>query len=76
MTDAPQYLTIRKNKDEELRIAIREYKGIQYLNIHLWYQNRSGEMAPGKSDTSIGCGNGKARELWKMIGQVLDEAGY
>jgi hypothetical protein len=36
--------TIRKNRSEELRVSIDDFKGHRLLNIGVWYEADGGEM--------------------------------
>ena len=39
---------IARNENEVIRIQPKEYKGIDYIDIRIWYKNEAGEFAPTK----------------------------
>jgi len=45
--------SIKKNMTEEIRIAIRNYKGREFVDIRLFFQNDQGEMIPTKKGVSF-----------------------
>ena len=40
--------TIPKNRTEEIRVSLDDFKGNQLVNLRVWFQNSDGEMRPGK----------------------------
>lgn len=38
---------------ETLRVEISEYKGVQYLNLRMWYTDKDGELRPTKKGIAV-----------------------
>jgi hypothetical protein len=45
--------TIPKRRGEEIRITIQEYKGVPLCSVRLWYEDKAGEMRPGKDGLNV-----------------------
>ena len=39
---------IRKNSREEIRVTLDNFKGIDLVNLRVWFQGADGTMCPGK----------------------------
>ncbi|WP_134724819.1 transcriptional coactivator p15/PC4 family protein [Paracoccus luteus] len=39
---------IRKNAREEIRITLDDFKGLQLVNLRVWFDTGNGEYRPGK----------------------------
>jgi hypothetical protein len=50
---APRSVTLRKNAREEVRVSVDEFKGMQLLNIRVWFAGEDGEMRPGKQGVAV-----------------------
>jgi hypothetical protein len=44
---------LRKNAREEVRVSVDEFKGMQLLNIRVWFAGEDGEMRPGKQGVAV-----------------------
>ncbi|RWR31512.1 hypothetical protein D2T29_10800 [Sinirhodobacter populi] len=40
--------TISKNSREEIRLTVETFKGMELVNIRVWYQDTAGEYRPGR----------------------------
>ncbi|WP_206614896.1 transcriptional coactivator p15/PC4 family protein [Paenirhodobacter populi] len=40
--------TIAKNSREEIRLTVETFKGMELVNIRVWYQDTAGEYRPGR----------------------------
>lgn len=58
--------TIRKGNREEIRFTVGTYKGVEIVNIRVWFLGNDGEYHPGKQ--------GLAFRL-EMLGEVLAALG-
>lgn len=50
---APRSVTLRKNSREEVRVSLDEFKGMQLLNIRVWFAGDDGQMRPGKQGVAV-----------------------
>ena len=50
---APRTVTLRKNAREEVRVSVDEFKGMQLLNIRVWFVGDDGQMRPGKQGVAV-----------------------
>ncbi|WP_380729521.1 transcriptional coactivator p15/PC4 family protein [Paenirhodobacter populi] len=41
--------TIAKNSREEIRLTVETFKGMELVNIRVWYQDTAGEYRPGRN---------------------------
>jgi hypothetical protein len=44
---------MRKNAREEIRVSIDEFKGLQRLNLRVWFVGDDGQMRPGKQSVAM-----------------------
>ena len=42
------FVTIRKNSREEIRVSLDDFKGQMLVNLRVWFQGETGQMLPGK----------------------------
>lgn len=62
-------LVVPQPRGEELRVTIgTRSNGDRYVDVRTWYQNRDGEMAPGK-----GIGKKDVNGLWDEIAKAIIE---
>ena len=45
---------IQKNRDDELRVALKEYEGHPYVDVRTFTEYQSGEVGPTKKGVTIG----------------------
>jgi hypothetical protein len=45
--------TIAKNPEEEIRIALREFKGRTYIDIRTYWKSREGDPGPTKKGVTL-----------------------
>jgi hypothetical protein len=50
---APRMVTIPKNSREEVLVSVDEFKGLQLLNIRVWFVGDDGQMRPGKQGVAV-----------------------
>lgn len=66
--EIPLLTVPRKDGTEELRVALKSYRGHPFVDVRAWYVDRdSGEWRPGKGATI------KIREI-AQLASALDEA--
>ena len=46
--------TIQKNRDDELRVALKEYEGNSYLDIRIYVPYQDGSLGPSKKGVTLG----------------------
>lgn len=46
-------IVIEKNRSEEVRVTLDDFRGIILLNVRVWYQAEDGEMRPGKQGIAL-----------------------
>lgn len=46
-------IVIPKNRTEEIRVTLDEFRGMTLLNVRVWYQADDGEMRPGKQGIAL-----------------------
>lgn len=56
-------MTVTKNKYEEWRIDVREYRGQQYVDLQLWYRDAAGVQRPSNK--------GHASIRPNLVGQIV-----
>lgn len=61
-------LTLKRSDNDELRIAIKTWKGNTFIDSRNYYRNRDGEMLPGKGITY------KKREIEAIISALTEAA--
>lgn len=44
---------IRKNAREEIRITLDDFKGLQLVNLRVWFDAGNGECRPGKQGVAF-----------------------
>lgn len=44
---------IRKNAREEIRITLDDFKGLQLVNLRVWFDPGNGEYRPGKQGVAF-----------------------
>ncbi|MFC0339776.1 transcriptional coactivator p15/PC4 family protein [Paracoccus niistensis] len=44
---------IRKNAREEIRITLDDFKGLQLVNLRVWFDAGNGEYRPGKQGVAF-----------------------
>jgi hypothetical protein len=52
-TSAPRTVTLRKNAREDLRVSLDEFKGLELVNVRVWFRGDDGEMRPGKQGVAV-----------------------
>jgi hypothetical protein len=45
--------TIPKNKGEEVRVTVDDFKGHRLVNVRVWYRAEDGKMWPGKQGLAV-----------------------
>lgn len=50
---ATRPVVLRKNAREEIRVSVDEFKGMDLLNIRVWFMGDDGEMRPGKQGVAV-----------------------
>lgn len=46
-------IVIPKNRTEEVRVTLDEFRGMTLLNVRVWYRAEDGEMRPGKQGIAL-----------------------
>ena len=62
---------IRKNKNEVIRIQLKEYKEHKLIDLRVWYENEEGEYKPTKKGISFN--RNLAINISNAITEVLSE---
>lgn len=62
-------IVIPKNRSEEVRVSLDDFRGTPLLNIRTWYLAQDGEMRPGKQ--GIAMGPDRALEVAKAICTIV-----
>ena len=70
---APRAVTLRKNAREEVRVSVDEFKGMQLLNVRVWFMGEDGQMRPGKQGVAVRLE--MAGELARAIGELCHGEG-
>ena len=69
--------SIKKGKNEEVQIAIKEYKGVRYCDIRLWFQGAGGEYKPTAKGVTVGLKSlGKLSELVTEAIELAKDRGW
>jgi hypothetical protein len=62
---------IRKNKNEVIRIQLKEYKEHKLIDLRVWYEDEEGEYKPTKKGISFN--RNLAVNMANAITEVLSE---
>ena len=63
---APTYIAIPKNKSQEFRVSLEDFKGHAFVNVRVWYRDKDDdEMRPGRQGVAVNLD--KARSLAEAI---------
>lgn len=46
-------IVIPKNRSEEFRVTLDDFKGMTLVNVRVWYRAADGEMRPGKQGVAL-----------------------
>ena len=46
-------LDLQKNSRERLRVQVKEYKGLTYVDLRVWYIGEDGEFAPSSKGVML-----------------------
>jgi hypothetical protein len=68
MTDDKILAEFRRNPDETMRVAVREFKGKTYVDFRLFYLDAKGELAPTKKGVTI------TPDLWDVFRAAVEAA--
>lgn len=60
--------TIAKNSREEIRLTVESFKGMDLVNIRVWYRDDAGEYRPGRKGIAF------KLELLPEVLTALDKA--
>ncbi|MGA3845976.1 transcriptional coactivator p15/PC4 family protein [Ralstonia nicotianae] len=52
-TDPLSFLDIQKNSRERLRIQVKEYKGLSYVDLRVWFVGGDGTYAPSSKGVML-----------------------
>lgn len=63
---------IPKNSREDLRIGLSTWKGVELINLRVWFDVGNGEKRPGKSGLAMKIS--ALPELAAAIGKALEQA--
>lgn len=66
-------IVIEKNRSEEVRVTLDDFRGIILLNVRVWYQAEDGQMRPGKQ--GIALRPERALELAEAIRSMVAASG-
>ncbi|MBB6581896.1 transcriptional coactivator p15/PC4 family protein [Ralstonia solanacearum] len=50
---ATSFLDLQKNNRERLRIEVKEYKGLTYVDLRVWFVGENGEYAPSSKGVML-----------------------
>jgi len=50
---AISFLDLQKNNRERLRIQVKEYKGLTYVDLRVWFVAEDGEYAPSSKGVML-----------------------
>ena len=65
-TPSRHVATLAKNRTEELRVTVDEFKGHRLLNLRVWFEAEDGTLRPGKQGVAVRLE--MAAELARAIG--------
>ena len=68
MSDDKLLAEIRRNSEETLRVAVREFKGKTFVDFRLFYANDKGELAPTKKGVTL------TPDLWDSFRAAVEAA--
>ena len=67
------FLDLQKNSRERLRVQMKEYKGLTYVDLRVWYVGEDGEYAPsGKGVMLRPCQVVEVAQGLLLAGQAID----
>lgn len=66
-------IVIPKNRTEEVRVSLDDFRGILLLNVRVWFQADDGQLRPGKQ--GIALRPDRALELAEAICTLVAESG-
>ena len=49
----PKFLDLQKNARERLRIHVKEYKGLTYVDLRVWFVAEDGEYVPSSKGVML-----------------------
>jgi hypothetical protein len=68
---------MEKGWNEKIVFGVSEFKGKNYANIRIFYEDDEGEWKPTKKGISISISNfAEFKEHVEELGQYLEENGY
>lgn len=73
MDNAKLVYKFQKNKFDQVRFAIKEYEGKEYIDLRLFYRDREGEYQPTKKGVMIA--SNLLPEMIKGIGELRKVVG-
>ncbi|WP_343661085.1 transcriptional coactivator p15/PC4 family protein [Ralstonia sp.] len=50
---ATSFLDLQKNAHQRLRIHVKEYKGLTYVDLRVWFVGENGEYAPSSKGVML-----------------------
>lgn len=59
--------TIPKNRREELRVSLGEYRGHQLVSLRVWFEAQDGTMRPGNSGVAL-----KVEALPELVAAIIE----
>lgn len=50
---SPLFLDLTKNSRERLRVQVKQYRGLTYVDLRIWYVGDNGEYAPSNKGVML-----------------------
>lgn len=61
-------------KDIQVRLSVKEFRGVEYLSLRKWYRDFEGEWAPSNEGVNMPLDLNNSRELFAGLIEILSLA--